>query len=69
MTTPLTHRDRAVLRAVEAGRCAFEGGTLLVDGIGCCDQFAGSRLTRAGLIAGAGGPARLTAAGRAALAA
>ncbi|GAA1277295.1 hypothetical protein [Saccharothrix xinjiangensis] len=74
----LTPRDRAVLRAVAAGRCAYAAGALLVDGIGCCDQFVGPRLVRAGLIAAGGvaevgggagsGPVRLTAAGRALLA-
>lgn len=69
----LTHRDHAVLRAVAAGRCALDderGDSLTVDGFHCADQFAGSRLLRAGLIATAGstpGPARLTAAGRALL--
>jgi hypothetical protein len=74
MTTtsaPLSHRDRAVLRAVAAGRCALAGHTLLVDGLCCADQFLGARLTGAGLIdrTGPAGPACLTAAGRAALAA
>ncbi|MEJ2857486.1 MULTISPECIES: hypothetical protein [unclassified Saccharothrix] len=66
MNATITHRDRAVLRAVAAGRCAYVAGTLLVDGLACCDQFLGPRLVRAGLIAGQG-PARLTPAGRAAL--
>jgi hypothetical protein len=65
-------RDRAVLRAVAAGRCELsaELGGLLVDGMSCCDQFVGVRLTTAGLIAAAGsgpGPARLTASGQALL--
>ncbi|MFD1148507.1 hypothetical protein [Saccharothrix hoggarensis] len=67
-TTPITHRDRAVLRAVAEGRCVYAAGTLLVDGIGCCDQFVGPRLARAGLIASQSGPARLTADGMALLA-
>ncbi|MFT7838673.1 hypothetical protein Q5530_21235 [Saccharothrix sp. BKS2] len=67
MDTTITPRDRAVLRAVADGRCVYAAGTLLVDGIGCCDQFAGPRLVRAGLIAAGVGPARLTAAGRALL--
>lgn len=75
MSTPTTlnHRDRAVLRAVAAGRCTLAGPTLLVDGLCCADQFLGSRLADAGLIgAGTGattasGPARLTAYGLAAL--
>ncbi|QFZ17956.1 hypothetical protein [Saccharothrix syringae] len=67
-TTTITPRDRAVLRAVAAGRCAYASGTLLVDGICCCDQFVGPRLVRAGLIGDRTGPARLTPAGRALLA-
>ncbi|MFI9817347.1 hypothetical protein [Saccharothrix variisporea] len=68
MNATTTDRDRAVLRAVAAGRCAYVAGTLLVDGLACCDQFLGPRLVRAGLIVGqGGGPARLTPAGRAVL--
>ena len=65
-TATLSKRDRAVLRAIAAGRCQVSGGcgtTLLIDGLCCADQFAGARLTGAGLIAApgsAGGPARLT---------
>lgn len=71
---PLTYRDRAVLRAVAAGRCeisAASGGVLVVDGLCFSDQFAGPRLTSAGLIAAAAGsgPARLTPSGHALLAA
>ncbi len=66
--TTLTHRDRSVLRAVAAGRCVFTSGTLLVDGLGCCDQFIGPRLAQAGLIATRPGPACLTDVGRALLA-
>jgi hypothetical protein len=72
MNTTLSHRDRAVLRAVAAGRCQISGGCLLVDGVGCCDQFVGRRLTQAGLIAAAGREreaARLTETGQALLAA
>ena len=75
MIISVSQRDRAVLRAVAAGRCHVSGGAtvaLLVDGLGCCDQFVGSRLTAAGLITVPGPraePARLTAAGRALLAA
>lgn len=70
--SPLNHRDRAVLRAVAAGRCVIaglHGAALLVDGLCCADQFVGSRLAAAGLIATSGpvGPAQLTAAGRAVL--
>jgi hypothetical protein len=65
-TATLSKRDHAVLRAIAAGRCQVSGRrgtTLLIDGLCCADQFAGARLTGAGLIAApgsAGGPARLT---------
>lgn len=70
-TTPtaLTHRDRTVLLAVYAGRCEVSGHAdvvLIIDGVGCCDQFVGSRLVRCGLLAPPGeaaGRARLTASG------
>lgn len=65
--TTLTNRDRSVLRAVAAGRCVYRAGTLLVDGMCCCDQFLGSRLVREGLITQEPGPARLTPVGRALL--
>lgn len=71
-TTTLTNRDRAVLRAVAAGRCAISAGALVVDGLCCSDQFVGPRLKRAGLITstpGPTGPAYLTPAGQSALAA
>ena len=70
-TTPLsiTQRDRAVLRAVAAGRCELTGLCLVVDGLNCCDQFTGRRLADAGLIMATSGPARLTTAGRELLAA
>ncbi|WP_433271755.1 hypothetical protein ACQPZF_13615 [Actinosynnema sp. CS-041913] len=61
---PLTHRDRSVLRAVAAGRCSYASGTLLVDGLCCCDQFVGPRLAQAGLIGTQPGPARLTPTGQ-----
>ncbi len=70
--TSLNHRDRALLRAVAAGRCAIpagSGGALTVDGRCFSDQFAGLRLTAAGLVAGDDGRARLTPSGRALLAA
>ena len=41
-------RDRAVLRAVAAGRCDISveaGHPLIVDGVCFADQFAGPRLT------------------------
>ena len=67
----LSHRDRAVLRAVAAGRCVLaglQGMALCVDGMCCADQFVGYRLAGAGLIAAAGGGlAQLTPAGRAVL--
>jgi len=64
-------RDRALLRAVAAGRCQLGAGcepVLLVDGIMCADFSAGHRLVAAGLIlppdrARPLGPAALTAAG------
>lgn len=68
----LSHRERAVLRAVAAGRCTVSApdcGALVVDGLCCCDQFVGPRLAHAGLIASAAGTAILTAAGRSLLAA
>lgn len=71
MSTELTYRDRAILRAVAAGRCQISGDacrSLIVDGLSCCDQFVGPRLTQAGLIvAGRQGPAELTDSGRALL--
>ena len=65
--TAISHRDRAVLRAVAAGRCQLSGRLLLVDGMGCCDQFVGPRLTEAGLIQPSGEVACLTDTGRALL--
>lgn len=65
----LSHRDRAVLRAVEAGRVRFsDGSALVVDGLFLADPFAAPRLTDAGLIADTGGSAALTDSGRALLA-
>jgi hypothetical protein len=70
---PLSQRDRAVLRAVAAGRCQIShtaGDVLTVDGLCFSDQFAGPRLTAAGLITVAQlGTARLTPSGQALLAA
>jgi len=72
-TPALSHRDRAVLRAVRAGRCLVSGRSaalLVIDGVGCCDQFVASRLVQAGLIATPGprpAPAHLTASGLALL--
>jgi hypothetical protein len=67
--TSLTHRDRAVLRAVRDGRCEISGSALLVDGLCCADQFVGLRLATAGLISARPGPAALTSAGYEVLAA
>ena len=69
-TTSLNGRDRAVLRAVAAGRCeipAGSPGTLTVDGLSFADQFAGLRLAAAGLIAASATGLALTDAGRAAI--
>jgi hypothetical protein len=69
----LSYRDRAVLRAIRAGRCQVSGRAvtlLVIDGVGCSDQFVASRLVQAGLIASPGprpAPARLTASGNALL--
>jgi hypothetical protein len=70
--TALNCRDRAVLRAVAAGRCVVDGSpgaALRVDGLWCTDQYAGVRLTAAGLILASAptGLAQLTPAGRALL--
>lgn len=69
--TGVTGRDRAVLRAVAAGRCAMgPGRALTVDGIHCADQFAAHRLLGAGLIAAVAAvpsAARLTSTGAALL--
>jgi hypothetical protein len=73
----LTGRDRALLRAVAAGRCDITATgvpDLRVDGRWFCDQPRAHALLAAGLIARAGAGARgaptavlLTRAGRAAL--
>lgn len=70
-TNLITGRDRALLRAVAAGRCQLGAGcepVLLVDGLVCADFTAGHRLVAAGLIHPPDpshplGPAALTAAG------
>lgn len=50
---PITGRALAMLRAVSDGRgelvCSCEPD-LLIDGLGCCDQYTAHRLARAGLI-------------------
>jgi hypothetical protein len=67
-SSPLSYRDRSVLRAVAAGRCRQPGaGYLTVDGLALADQFAGLRLIDAGLITTAPGPVSLTDSGRALL--
>jgi hypothetical protein len=74
-TSTLSGRDRAVLRAVAAGRCRLGAGwqpVLMVDGLVCADSMAGQRLVAAGLVqppdpARPLGPAVLTPAGRDAL--
>jgi hypothetical protein len=78
-TTPLSGRDRAILRAVATGGAELAWGSepdLLLDGRYCCDQPAAHRLARAGLIApvavcraGQRVPATVTEAGRRELAA
>ncbi|GAA5150761.1 hypothetical protein GCM10023321_16650 [Pseudonocardia eucalypti] len=73
MPSTLSYRDRKVLRAVAEGRCRLScdcGTTLVIDGVCYSDQFAGRRLTQAGLIdasARADVPARLTPTGSALL--
>jgi hypothetical protein len=77
MTMTLTGRDRALLRAVAAGRCEIAATgipDLRVDGRWFCDQPRAHVLLAAGLLARAGSGARgapatalLTGAGRAAL--
>jgi hypothetical protein len=70
-TLRLTGRDRALLRAVAAGRCDIAPSgipDLRVDGRWFCDQPRAHALLAAGLLARAGGTTLLlTPAGRAAL--
>jgi len=74
---PITGRALAMLRAVSDGRgelvCSCEPD-LLIDGLGCCDQYTAHHLARAGLIRpairgviGQRVRAELTVAGRAVL--
>ena len=63
-------RDRAVLRAIAAGRCELWAGcepVLVVDGMRCADSGVAKRLLAAGLVSKPVGTtvAQLTAAGRA----
>ncbi|QJY45777.1 hypothetical protein [Pseudonocardia broussonetiae] len=68
-------RERALLRAVDAGRCQFRGGcepVLLVDGLACADSSVARRLVDLGLVAAPDTsvpvqPATATDAGRALL--
>lgn len=49
----LTHRDRAILGAVAAGRVQVACGCmpdLFIDGLCCCDQFTAHRLVWEGLV-------------------
>ena len=62
-------RDRAVLRAVAAGRCELRVGcepVLVVDGVRCADSGVAQRLIAAGLVVKPAGSvvAQLTPAGR-----
>jgi hypothetical protein len=71
--TEVCGRDRAVLRAVAAGRCQLRAGCeplLVVDGVACADSAVARRLIAAGLLAPPSKVvqrAQLTDAGRAAL--
>ncbi|WP_242579320.1 hypothetical protein [Amycolatopsis sp. 195334CR] len=77
-TPAITHRARAMLRAVQAGRAELTASCepdLRVDGLHCSDQATSHDLARAGLIRAAGPAlpgswvrAELTPAGLAALA-
>jgi hypothetical protein len=80
LTAPpaLTHRDRAILKAVADGRAELVYGAepdLLLEGRCCCDQSAVHHLVRSGFIAPVGAarigqrvPAGLTREGTAQLA-
>lgn len=77
-TTELSGRQRALLRAVAAGRCELSCSQvpdMFVDGLCCCDQLSARQLVRAQLVttgdgfAGRRVAAALTAAGQAVLAA
>jgi len=77
-TLTLTHRDRALLTAVDAGRCHVVSASipdLRIDGLWFCDQTRAHALMAAGLLTSTTDhshglmPARLTTAGRVALAA
>jgi hypothetical protein len=77
ITNELTGRQRALLRAVAAGRCELtvdREPDMFVDGVFCCDQLSARQLVRSRLVAGSAGrpggraPAALTDAGWIALA-
>ncbi|GAA1339938.1 hypothetical protein [Saccharothrix algeriensis] len=77
MNDELTHRARAMLRAVAAGRAEVTRSRepdLRVDGLLCSDQVAARQLAHAGLVrpasdsGGQWAPAELTPEGRALLA-
>ena len=56
ITSTLSGRDRAILRAVAAGGAELQLGTepdLFLDGRCCCDQGAAHQLVRTGLIGAA----------------
>lgn len=75
VTVTVSGRERALLRAVVAGRCQFRGGcepVLLVDGLACADSSVARRLVDLGLVAAPDArvpvqPATATEAGRALL--
>jgi hypothetical protein len=70
ISTPLSNRDRAVLRAIAEGRCQLSGAygtSLVIDGRYCADQFVGARLANAGLITYPNSVPALTKSGIAAL--
>ena len=53
--TALSHRDRAILRAVAEGRATLRCGCLpdlFVDGVACCDQHAQARILCQGFLGG-----------------
>ncbi|MDN5930962.1 MAG: hypothetical protein L0I24_07860 [Pseudonocardia sp.] len=72
--TTMSGRERALLRAVAAGRCQFRGGcepVLLVDGMACTDWSVARTLVESGFVEAPDprvplAPARLTETGQAA---
>jgi hypothetical protein len=70
----LSHRARAILRAIAAGRVQMSHSCepdLFIDGVACCDQVTAHALAHGGYLrparSGDRVPAELTDAGRAAL--